>query len=123
MSDSSDKNTFKGFSVEASFTRCNPKVDKSMSLGFVTKELNNDEKVEMMKFFPDHGWLLFSPNPIQDTDIPDHPAEIETKTPSQRLRATIYVLWEQRGSKDDFEVYYRETMEKFIDAVKSKLDQ
>lgn len=43
------------------------------------------------------------------------------KSPSQRLRASIYVWWEQTKQTDDFEVFYRSTMEKFINHIQNKL--
>ena len=54
--------------------------------------------------------------------VPLEAAEDKTKTPSKRLRATLYVLWQQTGEQGDFEVFYREKMEKLIDFVKNKLD-
>ncbi len=46
---------------------------------------------------------------------------MKAKTPSQRLRASLYVLWEQRGSKGDFEEFYEDQMEKFIKRIKQEL--
>lgn len=48
------------------------------------------------------------------------------KTPSQRLRAVIYRLWEQSGKqggrpKLDQDEYYEIIMEKLIEQLKSKL--
>lgn len=46
----------------------------------------------------------------------------DTKTPAQRLRAVLFVWWEQLGRpNDDFELFYRMKMEKIIDLVKEKL--
>lgn len=50
-------------------------------------------------------------------------AEVNGKTPSQRLRNTLYVYWQQnpegfQTSNQHYDFY----MEKFIDHVKSKLD-
>lgn len=48
-------------------------------------------------------------------------AEFETKTPSQRLRGVLYVLWEQTGKSGDFETFYRQKMEGLINLIKNKL--
>lgn len=65
----------------------------------------------------------------EDLDVPKYTAsEDEKKTPSQRLRAVLYLLWKQRGKKDlfnnecDSETYYRQEYEKIIEHYKSKLD-
>jgi len=66
--------------------------------------------------------LLWSPNKIQVEDLPKEQAEENQKTAAQRLRATIFVWWQQQGGQGDFEVFYRQQMEKLIDMVKTKLD-
>jgi len=54
--------------------------------------------------------------------LPKEQAEENQKTSGQRLRASIFVWWQQQGGHGDFEVTYREKMKKFIDRVKSELD-
>jgi len=70
------------------------------------------------------GWLTFSVHQIEATDILDLP-EIKTddrKTPSQRLRATLFRNWEQNNEGiETFEVYYSAKMEKLINHFKEKL--
>lgn len=45
------------------------------------------------------------------------------KTPSQRLKRTIYKNWEQNSGRDiEFEAYYRQEMEKIINHYKAKLN-
>ena len=50
-------------------------------------------------------------------------AELGSKTPSQRLRAALYVLFEQspEGYKD-FNLYYVAMIERFIDMIKKRID-
>lgn len=44
------------------------------------------------------------------------------KTQSQRLRAALYILWEQqRADKMEFEEFYTKQMEHIIEAVKARL--
>lgn len=48
--------------------------------------------------------------------------EIESKSPSKRLRNVLFRLWEQdQQGYEDFELWYRWKMEKIIDHFKSKL--
>lgn len=111
-----------GFQVQAQLTRCSSLVDGGVTVGFHTKELNTSEKAQVMDFHNKAGWLLFKPNEVTAEDIPKQDAEYETKTPGQRLRSTIFVWWKQLGGEGDFEDFYRNTMEKFIEHIKQKLD-
>jgi hypothetical protein len=49
--------------------------------------------------------------------------EMGSKTPSQRLRSCLYVLFERNAEgHNDFNSYYASMMEKFIDMVKKRID-
>lgn len=43
------------------------------------------------------------------------------KTPSERLRSVIFVLWEQTTKDKNFETFYIEIMDKIIEMIKRKL--
>lgn len=98
-------------------------VDGGMSLGFHTKEVDAEEKLQILNFFNQTGWLMFSEDQIQDTEIPTKDSDFDGKTPSQRLRGVLFVLWKRLGQKGDFEQFYKEKMEAFINLIKNKLDQ
>ncbi|MFN7912342.1 MAG: hypothetical protein ACK5QC_10960, partial [Bacteroidota bacterium] len=50
-------------------------------------------------------------------------AELGGKTPSQRLRSSLYVLFEHNNEgHQDFNTYYASMMERFIDMVKKRID-
>ena len=72
------------------------------------------------------GWFTFSTHQIEVEDIKDLPPLKPTdgkKTPSQRLRAVLFRLWEQDDEKfKEFDGYYRFKMEKIIDHLKQKLE-
>jgi hypothetical protein len=95
--------------------------DGGAGIRFTTNELMGEDYVNLAGHKGKFGWLIFNENEVQDEDIPKMEAE-ETKTPSQRLRAVLFVLWKQEGSKGNFEDYYRSRMEKLIDVLKNKLD-
>jgi hypothetical protein len=98
--------------------------DGSASVRFATQELSGDEFSQLKDHHNAYGWLVFKENEIKPEDIPTEDVEDKNKTPSKRLRATLYVLAQQQGvPKEKFEEFYREKMEKLIDHVKAKLDQ
>ena len=51
----------------------------------------------------------------------EEPETDDLKSPSQRLRNTLYRTWETTKREKDFETYYREQMEKLINHYKEKL--
>lgn len=71
------------------------------------------------------GWFMFKQAAIDKDDVlalPDLKPIKGKKSPSQRLRAALYVLYKKIHTDGDrFEEYYDSTMEKFIDMVKEKL--
>ena len=60
-----------------------------------------------------------------------HKNKFEDKTPSQRLRNVLYVLWEQEQPKEtnskgvityvDFDLFYKRKMNELINFIKNKL--
>ena len=91
-----------------------------------TRELNGADSAKLFDLRGTEAWVLISPAELKDEDVklpterPD-PA-MGTKTPSQRLRAVLFRLWEQQHSGTDFESYYRIRLEGIIDQLKGKLD-
>jgi hypothetical protein len=97
--------------------------DKSAGVRFSTQELHADVMGQLQEMNGDFGWLIFSPNEISLKDIPTEHAEDKDKTPSKRLRACLYVFWEQKGKPTgNFETFYVREMERLIEKIKAKLD-
>jgi hypothetical protein len=115
----------KTFQIPAQMCGAIPKVDKSMSLRFVTQEISNDERAILMDYLGEAGYLLFKSNSFKESEIPsdDAPTD-EQKTPAQRLRGVIYRVWELTpvDRRPEFEGYYRRQVEAIIDQYKSKLN-
>ena len=77
------------------------------------------------------GYLCFlagekPPDALDVVDLPEIAYDKEEKTHSQRLRATLFVSWQQeqrRGAlPETSESYYRRKMEAILDNLKSKLE-
>jgi len=97
------------------------KVDRSLGITLNTPELTSQEKAEFMELQSVNLTVTLEPldEPTEEYKIDK---EIETKTPSQRIRSVLYVYWQQQGSDGDFNDFYRTQMEKFINVVKTKLE-
>jgi len=99
------------------------KVDGGASVRFNTNELQDTDVLELKRNQGVFGWLLFSPNKFTTDDLPKEQAEDKDKTPSKRQRALLFLIWKQLNQPNgDFEIYYRNRMEKNIDKLKIELD-
>lgn len=107
--------------------RSSRKKDKSVSLTFITSlEQSTDEFMEIDRLTNQYGLIYFKSEGHLTSEevklIDNAEVEVEGKTKSQRLRNTIYRVWE-KGNKDLlFDVFYAEEMEKIISHYKTKLD-
>jgi len=112
--------------LPAVFSGIQSKVDRSYKLTFNTRELSGDYAAELLRMNMAECWLIVAPSEkdADQAEVPEGKPETGStgKTPSQRLRAVLFVLWKQLGSNGDFEDYYRTQMERFIEIVKSNLD-
>ena len=111
----------KAIKTSAIITSIRSKVDGSLGLGVHTPEMTNDEKVEFLNLQGRNVNLLIEPEGGSDKTI-NVEKKLEGKTPSQRLRSVLFILWEQEGAKETFDTFYIERMENIIDWVKNKLD-
>lgn len=53
--------------------------------------------------------------------IPDEMELVNGKTPSQRLRAVLWVKWDKEGRKGDFNAFKDREMERIIDQIKESI--
>lgn len=112
----------KAIEVNTIITGIRAKVDGSLGITMGTPELSPEEKAEFMKLQGVNLTALFTP--LDEKNAPKYKVdkELETKTPANRLRNVLYVLWEHSGSQGDFNDFYRIQMEKIIEVIKGKLN-
>ena len=96
--------------------------DRSCSMRFVTRELNNKEFAELRDMRGFEGWLLFGQERMTKDDIPKGDPETGGKSPAQRMRAVLYLLWKQEGDGMNDKEYYESKMEMILQKLKNKLD-
>ena len=86
--------------------------DDSIKITLITRALSPEQMAQ----------LFFSVNKeILAVDIDEEVKE--WKSPSQRLRAVLYRLWERsdKTTYPEFELYYKAKMERVIESLKEKL--
>jgi hypothetical protein len=111
--------------IPAIFSRMIPKVDKSWKLEILTRELHGDDIRILAERLGSEGYWANKPNAIVEADMPPGEADagLEGKSPSQRLRSVLWVLWDQRGRPNkSFELWYASRIEQLIETVKEQLD-
>lgn len=104
--------------------------DKTIKVIIGTQELTPSQMSELLNLWANGiGVMAFKGEQFSYNDeallnnLKLDALELGSKTPSQRLRAALYVLFEQspEGYKD-FNLYYAAMIERFIDMVKKRID-
>lgn len=114
------------FQVPATITKIET-MNEWIRIAFDTQEIpDTDEIAKLLSMGKGKvGWLLFKESEIEKVDIPEYNPNVndEEKSPSERLRAVMYVYFIQKGGKqENFTEYYRKAMEKRIQEFKDKLE-
>ena len=109
--------------LPAVITSITSKKDRSLGLRIGTPELETNEKTAIMDIQGQNLTLTIEPSGENSKEVLEIKKEIGEKTPSERLRSVLFVLWEQKKKSQwkDFNSYYRYEMEKMIDNIKNYL--
>jgi hypothetical protein len=113
--------THKALRFEALMTGFSSRVDRSLGFRGVTPELSTEEQVALMGLQNVLCEILMFPKDEKDVEVIKVEKEIIHKSPSQRLRSVIFLLWKQTGEELPFEVFYVQKMDHIIEALKAKL--
>lgn len=103
-------------------TSASTRADRSLGLRFSTPELSSTEKAAIMDLQGMELSMFLKPADGLITGLTEVKSELEEKTPSQRLRAVLFLLWKQAGDAIEFEQYYRQKMNGIIEHLKTKLN-
>ena len=103
---------------------------KGLKIILHTNELSPEQMTTILSLYEKQGWFLFKESEISEIDVkglPDLILEPNEKSPSQRLRAVLYRIWEQSGGlqrhdKLSADQHYRNSMEKIIEDLKTRLN-
>ena len=100
------------------------KVDGSLGLSLSTPELSPDEKVLFMSLQNKNCQMALVPTDEPIEEETKVKGELAVKTPGQRLRAVLFVLYKQdyEGKYKTFSEFYEITMNRTIESFKGKLN-
>ena len=101
--------------------------DGTLKITIETPELTEEEYAKLFKIRGGQGYFLFKNCAFTEEDIKDVPEiakEFKTdKSPSQRLRNVIYLIWEKNtDKKEQFDAFYKKNIENIIKQYKDKLE-
>lgn len=114
----------KTFKVGATLEGVSTLKDGGVSLRFHTQELSAEDKTKAFSFQQGFGWLLFQEQDYNDEQLKLDYIRKDTggKSPSQRMRSVLYLLYLKTDQSIPFEVYYGNQMERIIDQLKERID-
>jgi hypothetical protein len=103
--------------------------DGTIKLVFETQELSAETVGNLFACRNKLGYMAFKPELFEDAEV-DIVANLKTsdidnaKTPSKRMRNTLYMLWkENKAGYDDFQLYYNYRMEHIITMLKNEFER
>lgn len=96
--------------------------DGTLKVSFALNEIPLECAASLVKLHRKFGWLVFDES--GQIEVPDEPPREfrNDKSPSQRLRAVLYILFQQTNAEGDFDTFYRQKMETMIGWVKERLN-
>lgn len=114
------------FRTPATLTSIKSRVDRSYTLTFSTQELDPISVGELSQNLQAFGEIGFAVDEEQydqldKLEIPDMVLEEKEKSPSERMRAVLFVLYKEKQVEKPFDTWYREYMEVIINQLKAKL--
>ena len=116
------------FQIPATMTGCTALRHSTVKLTFNTEEgLTSDAIKRLFELYEKTGWLSFNVEKIEAENIANLPKidakQYEGKSPSQRLRSTLYVLWQKKGSGGIFEDFYIRSLARFQKQVSDEIER
>lgn len=106
--------------ANAAIEQISTRQDGSLKIVLGTQELSPEE---MAKLFDAFGKFRGGEEgALESVKLNEQNAE-GIKTPAQRLRSVLFVLWKQQGQKyRTFDAFYSTYLESIIDQIKEKLE-
>ena len=101
--------------------------DKTVTIKVSFQEQTPEKMAEVFRICGNYAYIAiksenFAPSELEQMD--DLKADAIGKSPSQRLRGVLFLLWKQDNEGfQDFTSYYIWRMERVLDFYKSKLDE
>lgn len=105
-------------------TSASSRADNSLGLRLVTAtELKPEEMTAFIRLRGLVCKMLLQPKEaLPEMAFIDVKGQFDDKTPSQRMRSVIYLLWKQKNEAIEFDLFYRQKMDGMIQHLKDQLN-
>lgn len=112
--------------IEATIDKLETMKDNTIKMRLYTQELSAGEKLSLFNLQNKLCYAVFAHSDVSQlvkraSELRPPKVEAKGKSPSQRLRAVLYVRFEQEGHTGDFDSFYNAEMEKMIERQKDFL--
>lgn len=115
----------KGILIAAVVDKITTLKDNSVKMTLDTQELTPARAGELFTLRNSLATVYISPAEITSREMAQVDAiepEMPGKSPSQRMRNTLFILWKQdHEGYNEFDSYYKAKMEKFIEELKNNI--
>jgi hypothetical protein len=113
--------------IPATISKIETMSDKGLRVRVDTQELTPEDSAEVMRLKDAFGYFVFSEEIGDITEkflkeLPKLQRETGVKTPSQRIRAILFVYWKEKKVVEPFESFYNRKIEEYINLIKEKLN-
>jgi hypothetical protein len=111
--------------IPATISKLSTMADRGIRVQIDTQELTPEYGALLFSLKDSFGYFTFTERPIEadEVEVPEYVPDFKNeKSPSQRLRAVLYLMWQNTDKKISSEQFYREQMDKIIEHYKGKLD-
>lgn len=116
----------KPFQFYAEIEGLSTRVDNSVAIKLGTQELNSESVARLFETRGKYAYVMIAAEEIklEDIKIPEKDPEFKNdKTPSERLRAVLFVLHKETKIKVPFQTWYEGEMAKITEHFKSKIPE
>ena len=102
------------------------RMDNTIKVTIGTQEVGAEQAASLFALRGKFVKVLLSdssiePKEVEAVDTLPIKDESKNKSNSQRLRSTLFILWQQLGSNGSFDDFYNSKMNEIIEHFKSKL--
>jgi len=117
------------FQVPATMTGCNALARGTLKLSFHTQEgVSSKAMKRLFELYEKTGWLSFNVETIEAENIVNlekiDPKQYDSgKTPGERLRSIIWVLWHKHGEVGVFEDFRIKCYARFEKIIKEEIEK
>lgn len=107
--------------VNAEIGTVSSRVDGSVKFTVITAELRPSEKGLCMEYHGKACKVTIEPHEGEPPEIVKVDTELHSKTPGQRLRAVLFVAFQQQKPQVTFEDFYNRKLDAIINEIKMTL--